>query len=188
MYGRGSYLVTGWVVLIACGLVAGSRLPAAAQNAKISAVVMDVTHRVGAGGSFVKSAVGAQLPPGSRVRTGRRSKCEIKFPSGSVIRMGERTDLVIEQGTSASLGYGRVYAKIIAGTAATISGVLIQLIPGRTIGYLILNSSVILVFMALSFCYTTARDGPRRPVRENRSSSDRRFSGGMEKHQMLFLR
>jgi hypothetical protein len=34
-------------------------------------------------------------------------------------------------------------------TAATISGVLIQLIPDRKIGYWIPNISVILVFMVL---------------------------------------
>ncbi len=119
---RGLYLVTGLAIAISAAMVAAGPTPADAQNAKVTALVLDVTHRVGANGSFVKSTIGAQLPPGSRVRTGRRSKCEIKFPSGSVIRVGERSDLVIQQATNVQLGYGRVYAKIIAGTAATVSG------------------------------------------------------------------
>ncbi|MCD6361428.1 MAG: hypothetical protein J7M38_11280, partial [Armatimonadetes bacterium] len=81
MSGRGIYLVAG-LLLISAAMAALCQTPAAAQNAKITAVLMDVTHRVGANGAWVKSTVGAQLPPGSRVRTGRRSKCEIKFPSG----------------------------------------------------------------------------------------------------------
>ena len=121
MCGRGTYLVVA-LVLTSAALLAVAQVPAEAQGAKITAVVLDVTHRAGANGTFVKSGVGAQLPPGSRVRTGKRSKCEIKFPSGSIIRMGERSDLLIQQATDVQLGYGRIYAKIIAGTAATVSG------------------------------------------------------------------
>ncbi|MBM3500847.1 MAG: FecR domain-containing protein, partial [Armatimonadetes bacterium] len=83
-----------------------------------------VKHRVGATGNFVASKVGAQLPAGSRVQTGARSKCALKFPNGGVIRMGERSDLVIQSptDTSVKLSGGQLWAKVIAGTTARVEG------------------------------------------------------------------
>ncbi len=99
--------------------------PAEAAVAKISGVVLQVTHRAGAAGQWRKSTVGAQLPAGSRVRTGKRSACEIKFPDGSRVRMGPRSDLVINDPSSRRVQVvaGQVFANIVRGTGgAQIQG------------------------------------------------------------------
>ncbi len=96
----------------------------AADTAKITAIVLSVQHRSGASGDWAKSKIGSQLPPGSRVRTGKRSKCEIKFPDGSIIRMGPRSDVVIQavKARDLQLKYGSLWAKFIAGSGARIEG------------------------------------------------------------------
>ncbi len=122
MHPKGTHLVMSVAVAIAAGLMVLGSGRAEAQKAKITAIVLDVTHRVGAEGVWVKSSVGAQIPANSRVRTGRRSKCQITFADGSIIRMGERSDLVIKQATNVELSHGKLYAKIVAGTLATVKG------------------------------------------------------------------
>ncbi len=97
---------------------------AAEPNATISAIVLSVTHRPGPEGTWRHSRIGTSLPTGSRVRTGRRSRCEIKFPDGSTVRMGPRSDLVIKQLKDRNLGLekGRLFAHIVSGTVARITG------------------------------------------------------------------
>jgi hypothetical protein len=98
---------------------------ASAANAKISAIVLEVSHRVGADGAFVKSTLGAQLPAGSRVRTGPRGKAEVKFADGSSVRMGPRSDMVVTDPTTKKVKVmaGQVFANIISGTGgAQIQG------------------------------------------------------------------
>ncbi len=112
-----------WVALaIAAALVVAAHGRVEAQTVRISALVADVQHRIGPEGASVKSRVGVQLPVGSRIRTGPRSKCQITFPNGSIIRMGERTDLVIQKATNVQLTTGQLYARIISGSAATVTG------------------------------------------------------------------
>ena len=117
-------LIGAMLTAVALVLLTGS-LPCAAQTtAKITATVLNVTHRPGPQGTWRGSRVGTQLPAGSRVRTGKRSRCEIKFPDGSIVRMGARSDLVIKTITDKDLTVqkGRLLAHIIAGTAARITG------------------------------------------------------------------
>lgn len=58
------------------------------------------------------------------MRTAKRSRCEIKFPDGTTIRMGPRSDLVIKtiQDKNLALQKGRLFAHIISGTLARITG------------------------------------------------------------------
>ncbi len=106
---------------LAGGLCLGLALapwPAEAAVAKISGIVLQVTHRPGAQGQWQGSYVGTQLPAGSRVRTAKRSACEIVFPDGSRVRMGPRSDLVItDPGTKRlKVVAGQVFANILRGT------------------------------------------------------------------------
>jgi len=112
------------VLLVVVGLtVPGSPLRAAPE-AKVTAVVLNVTHCTGAEGDFAKSKVGTLLPVNSRVRTGPRSKCEIKFPNGTVVRMAARSDLVITSVTErkVKLLSGEVLANVVKGSGAQIEG------------------------------------------------------------------
>ncbi|MCK4324538.1 MAG: FecR domain-containing protein, partial [Armatimonadetes bacterium] len=96
----------------------------AAPTAKITAIVLKVTHRPAGQDSFVKSYVGTQLAVDSRVRTGRRSKCEIKFPNGTVVRMAPRSELIIKSvtGRQVKLLSGQVLANVVKGSGAQIEG------------------------------------------------------------------
>jgi len=96
-----------------------------AANARISAIVLEVSHRVGPSGNFVGSTIGAQLPAGSRVRTGARGKCEVTFADGSSVRMGPRSDMVVTDPATKRVRVmaGQVFANIISGTGgAQIQG------------------------------------------------------------------
>jgi hypothetical protein len=116
-------MVLGLGLTFATGLLAGS-IASAQGNVKIVGIVLSVKHRAGPTGNFVTSSMGATLPAGSRVQTGARSKCALKFPNGGVIRMGERSDLVIQSptDTSVKLSGGQLWAKVIAGTTARVEG------------------------------------------------------------------
>ncbi len=117
--------LTGIICIgFALALMVAHAAGAAEQYAKINAIVLTVTHRPGPQGTWTKSRLGTQLPAGSRGRTGRRSRCEIKFPDGSTVRMGPRSDLVIESVTDKNLNLekGRLFAHIISGTVARITG------------------------------------------------------------------
>ena len=118
------YTSTLFVALTAIVLISTAGV-ASAANAKISAIVLEVSHRVGADGAFVKSTLGAQLPAGSRVRTGPRGKAEVKFADGSSVRMGPRSDMVVTDPTTKKVKVmaGQVFANIISGTGgAQIQG------------------------------------------------------------------
>ena len=115
-----------WITVV--GVVLGLVLPGqpllAQPKVKITAIVLNVTHRIGAEGKFAKSKVGTQLPVNSRVRTGPRSKCEMKFPNGTVVRMAPRSDVVITSVSArkVKLVSGQVLANVVKGSGAQIEG------------------------------------------------------------------
>jgi len=112
-------------VLTAASLIVALAWPvAAAPTAKITAIVLNVTHCPPGQDSFVKSQVGTQLSVGSYVRTGRRSKCEIKFPNGTIVRMAPRSELIIKSVTSrqVKLLSGQVLANVVKGSGAQVEG------------------------------------------------------------------
>lgn len=100
-------------------------VPAEGQVVRITATVLDVQHRVGPSGAWATSTVGVSLPAGSRVRTGKRARCEVTFPDGTKVRMGPRSDLVITDPATkrAKVVAGEVFAQVVAGTGgAQIQG------------------------------------------------------------------
>ena len=109
-----------WFILI------GVLMPALtlAQSAKITAVVLSVKWRPSATANWGNARVGAQLSAGAQVRTGKRSMCEIKFPDGSMVRLSPLSDLTIAKvdGKNLSMGYGKLYARVVSGTTARIQG------------------------------------------------------------------
>lgn len=118
--------------------IAVSAAAAQAPTARITALVLSVQHRVGATGEWTASKVGTLLPAGSRVRTDGRSKAEIKFPDGSIVRMGPRSDLVIQAVTDKQmqLKYGTLWGKFISGEGARIQGgSAVAAIKGTTLDY-----------------------------------------------------
>lgn len=128
--------VRACALLVACALA--SAAAAQAPTAKITALALSVQHRVGATGEWAKSKIGTLLPAGSRVRTDGRSKAEIRFPDGSIVRMGPRSDLVIQAVTDRQmqLKYGTLWGKFISGQGARIQGgSAVAAIKGTTLDY-----------------------------------------------------
>jgi len=117
--------VRGIGLLTIAALLVAAALPAvAAPTAKITAIVLNVTHRPAGQDSFVTSQVGTQLDVDSYVRTGRRSKCEIEFPNGTVVRMAPRSELIIKSvtGRQVKLLSGQVLANVVKGSGAQVEG------------------------------------------------------------------
>ena len=127
------------LALMAALTVGQSSAPAQqARSAKITAVLLTVMHRLRQAAPWKPSKLGALLPADSAVRTGRRSKCQITFPDGSFVRMGERTDLVITDltGKRVRLRCGRLYVKIVSGTATVEGNTAVAAVKGSTFEFI----------------------------------------------------
>lgn len=112
-------------VLGALSLVLLSRVTwAAAPCATVTGVVLQVSYQQPPAKGWSTAKVGTKLYAGARVRTAKRSKCEIAFPDKSRIRMNELSELAIANATSkdVKLARGNLYARIVAGTGARIAG------------------------------------------------------------------
>jgi hypothetical protein len=127
-----------WLNLIALIIVASPSQATAAQAAQITALILSVEHSLTPSGKFSKSKVGTMLMAGSHVRTGKRSKCEIRFPDGSIVRMGPSSDLVLQTVATRNLKLqgGQLFAKFVSGNGARIQGgSAVAAIKGTTLEY-----------------------------------------------------
>ncbi|MFO7948351.1 MAG: FecR domain-containing protein [Armatimonadota bacterium] len=128
--------VTG-VTLCVCALILTSAGAAkAAPQAKVTAIVLYVYHCPAGSNTWKRAQVGTTLAAGSRVRTKKRSKCQIKFPDGSYVRLGPRSEMVIQKVTSREmqLKYGNLFGHIITGNGARIeSGEAVAAIKGTDV-------------------------------------------------------
>lgn len=93
-------------------------------TAQTTAIVLQVTHQTVPGGEWKRSKVGTRLPSGSRVRTARRSKCEIQFPGGALVRMAPLSEMVLSSVSDrrVKLVSGQVLANVVRGQGARIEG------------------------------------------------------------------
>ena len=96
----------------------------AEATARFTAVVGGVTYQAGAQGGWQGARAGTSLASGSRIRTDRRGKCEIKFPGGSLVRMPSRADLVLTSVTQnrVRLLSGQVLTNAVKGSGVRIEG------------------------------------------------------------------
>ncbi len=87
-----------------------ARLPmACAQGvvARVASVQLTVEKRGGAA-PFRQAAVGATLGVGDGLRTGKRSKADMKFADGSLLRLGQITSIEIQSTKRVRLSGGRL--------------------------------------------------------------------------------
>lgn len=117
---RNSLALPGVVVAIL--LTTAAR--AAEPTAETTAVVLQVTHQAAPGVAWKACKVGTRLPTGSRVRTARRSKCEIRFPGGALVRMAPSSEMVLNSVSDrrVKLVSGQVLANVVGGQGARIEG------------------------------------------------------------------
>ncbi len=114
------------VLVVLVGFLVSTCGAHAAPTATISAIVLDVNCQTAPNKAWVPAKIGMQLPVGSRVRTGRRSKCEVKFPGGSIARLAPRSELQISSVTGAGnkvkLMSGQVLVNVVKGYGVDIEG------------------------------------------------------------------
>ena len=107
---------------IAVGL--GLTATAKAQPARITAVQAVAQKNSVDNPAWVNAPVGADLRTGDKLRTGKRSKSDVKFTDGSLIRLGQLSTLEIDGDRQAKLAGGQLLfsflkpGRIVAGAAA----------------------------------------------------------------------
>ena len=121
-----SLAATRWAacLLAVLALALGAATSGHPDGAKVTAIVKTVTFRPSSSATWRNAKVGTKLATGTRVRTAARSKCEIKFPGGSLVRMPPRCDLVI---TSVKTNHikllsGKVLAQAVKGSGVRVAG------------------------------------------------------------------
>jgi len=96
----------------------------AADLVKVTAVSGVVEHYAPTGKQWVRSKVGAQLPPGSQVRSGKRSAAELTFPDGTRYRLAAESQVTLQtmKPQEVALARGGLFARIIRGSAVRLTG------------------------------------------------------------------
>lgn len=96
-----------------------------AQVARVAAVQRVIETKNGAAGAWHKAGSGAKLGVDDRLRTGKRSKADIKFSDGSLLRLGQLSSVEIRGAKNVALTGGQVLfsairpgTRIVAGAAA----------------------------------------------------------------------
>ena len=122
---------------------------AQAQVATVAAVQRAAEMRDGA--NWKRVGRGAALDLGDRFRTGKRSKADLKFTDGSLLRLGQLSSVEIREAKSVALLSGQVLfsalrpGRILAGTgAAEIKGSvgIVTLMPDGTAEFSLFSGAV----------------------------------------------
>lgn len=99
-----------------------------AQVARV-ATVQRVTEKSAGGGAWQKAGVGIGLAINDRFRTGKRSKADLKFTDGSLLRLGQLSSVEVRSAKGVALLGGKLLfsalqpGRVLAGTgAAEIKG------------------------------------------------------------------
>lgn len=97
---------------------------AQAQVARVAATQRITEKRAGAGGAWVDAGTGTNLGINDRFRTGKRSKADVKFTDGSLLRLGQLSSIEVRNAKDVSLLGGQLLfsalrpGRVLAGTAA----------------------------------------------------------------------
>ena len=96
--------------------------PAWSQQAKITALAGIVSRQAAGATAWQPCTLSMPLAFGDQLRTAVRSRCQVTFADGSVVRLGERSDLTIRAARSMVVTRGRMYGNFAKGASATIGG------------------------------------------------------------------
>jgi ferric-dicitrate binding protein FerR (iron transport regulator) len=107
-------------VALAALLLAGV---AEGQVARATATAGVVSKQAAGSASWTACRIGTTFGAGDRLRTAERSRAQLTFADGSIVRVGERSDLTVRAGVDAvRLQTGSLYGKFAKGAGATIGG------------------------------------------------------------------
>jgi len=96
----------------------------AASVVRVTAVNGFVEHYTPSAKKWARTKLGAQLPAGSKVRTGKRSAVELTFPDGTRYRLGASSQMTIQafRPSQVALARGGLFARVIKGSAVRLKG------------------------------------------------------------------
>lgn len=110
------------LILFASSIFYLNKFVSAAASAKLSICSGSCTVKKKGTAAYKPAVAGTPLLPADAVKTGAKTKAEIKFPDGSVIRLADNTSVVIKnfnindaaktKSTSVNTNLGNVWAKI----------------------------------------------------------------------------
>lgn len=113
-----------WQSLLGVGVLTGAaRAQDAAPVARVTAI-QRVVEKASGTGSFRAAKAGTPLLVGDSVRTGRRSKADLNFSDGSLLRLGQLATVQMQGAKGARLTRGRALfsmlrpGRVLAGAAA----------------------------------------------------------------------
>lgn len=104
-----------------CALLSVAAIAGAQTAVKIASTSGQVLVQQPNAAGFVAARNGTLVQVGGRIRTTRQARCDVRFPDGAVVRMGERSDLVIREALGED-GRGRLYAQLVCGAARKVQG------------------------------------------------------------------
>lgn len=116
--------ITWGAVVLAATASAGRAQTQSGQIARVTAVQLVVQKRAGASGTFQVAKPGTRLGLSDGLRTGKRSKADIKFFDNSLLRLGQLSLVQISSPKEARLVGGSVLfsmlkpGRVVAGAAA----------------------------------------------------------------------
>lgn len=116
--------ITWGAVALAATASAGRAQTQSGQIARVTAVQLVVQKRAGASGTFQIAKPGTRLGLSDGLRTGKRSKADIKFFDNSLLRLGQLSLVQISSAKEARLVGGSVLfsmlkpGRVVAGAAA----------------------------------------------------------------------
>lgn len=115
-------IFTTILILFSCAIFYLNKIVSAAGTAKLSICSGSCSVKKKGTSAYKPAAAGTPLSAGDAVKTGAKTKAEVKFPDGSVIRMADNTSVVIKnfsindvaktKSTSVNTNVGNVWAKI----------------------------------------------------------------------------
>ncbi|MBV9866264.1 MAG: FecR domain-containing protein [Abitibacteriaceae bacterium] len=122
------YAVVRAVVLL--GLIPFTRMhPACAQVARLGPVQHITEKKMGNDAAWQSAATGAALNVNDRLRTGKRSKADVRFTDGSLLRLGQLSSIEVRSAKGVALTGGQLMfamlkpGRVLAGSAtAEIKG------------------------------------------------------------------
>jgi hypothetical protein len=108
--------------LVALFLAVAVLPPVWSQQAKVTALVGIVSRQAAGATTWQPCKLNMPLTFGDQLRTAMRSRCQVTFADGSVVRLGERSDLTIRTPGSMVVNRGRMYGNFAKGASTTIGG------------------------------------------------------------------
>ncbi|MDF2440493.1 MAG: hypothetical protein JWN98_1477 [Abditibacteriota bacterium] len=124
IFQKGSLLLSKQSAIWLLGVAFVGSQSVQAQVARVAAVQRITEKRAGADAAWASAGAGTSLGINDRFRTGKRSKADVKFTDGSLLRLGQLSSIEVRSTKGVALLGGQLLfsalrpGRVLAGTAA----------------------------------------------------------------------